>query len=56
MCSYMNIVEMETRNCLLQKDLNAILAIPMFGISLAVFNKSYIKDYVSNGTMTRIGD
>ena len=43
----MNIVKMETRNCLSQKSLNAILAIRMFGISLAEFNKSYVKDCVS---------
>ena len=45
--SYMNIVKMETRNRLSQKILNAILAIRKFGISLAQFNKSYVKDSVS---------
>ena len=44
---HMNIVKTETRNCLLQKSLHAILAIRRFGISLAEFNKSYVKDYVS---------
>ena len=43
----MNIVKTETSNCLSQKSLNAVLAIQMFGISLAEFNKSYIKDCVS---------
>jgi hypothetical protein len=45
--SHMNIVKTETRNRLSQKSLNAILAIRMFGISLAEFNKSYVKDCVS---------
>ena len=43
----MNIVKTETRNHLSQKSLNAILAIQMFGISLAEFYKSYVKDCVS---------
>ena len=43
----MNIVKMETRNRLLQKSLNAILAIRMFGISLTEFHKSSVKDCVS---------
>ena len=42
--SHMNIVKTETRNRLSQKSLNAILAIRIFGISLAEFNKSSIKD------------
>ena len=45
--SHMNMVKTETRNRLSQKSLNAILAIRMFGISLAEFNKSYVKDCVS---------
>ena len=45
--SHMNIVKTKTRNPLLQKSLNAILAIRMFGISLAEFNKSYVKDCIS---------
>ena len=43
----MSIVKTETRNQLSQKSFNAILAIRMFGISLAEFNKSYVKHYVS---------
>ena len=42
--NHMNIVKTETRNRLSQKSSNAILAIRMFGISLAEFNKSYVKD------------
>ena len=45
--SHMNIVKTETRNRLSQKSLNAILAIRMFGILLAEFNKLYVKDCVS---------
>ena len=54
----MNIVKIETRNCLSQKSLNAILAIRMFGISLAEFNKSYVKDCESkwyNDKYQRLG-
>ena len=32
---------------LLQKSLNAILVMRLFGISLAEFNKSYVKDCTS---------
>ena len=45
--SHMNIVKTKTRNPLLQISLNAMLAIQMFGISLAEFNKSYVKDCIS---------
>ena len=44
---HMNIVKTETRNHSSQKSLNAILAIQMFGISLAEFRKSYVKDCIS---------
>ena len=45
--SHINIVKTETRNRLLQKSLNAIPAIRMFGTSLAEFNKAYVKDCIS---------